>query len=170
MSITNTITGNLITLAQQGRYTEIAHGCNCFHTMGAGIAPQIAKAFPEAEEADNATHYGKRFKLGNLSVGIHKLVDQTFTLKIVNMYTQFDTKGRSEGNADIDYMALASAFRIANGHVKQKKEKGLYNTKQLMGIPMIGAGLAGGHWDAISTIIDLVTPDMDIELVMYKAT
>ena len=32
------IKGDLIKLAQKGKFDIIAHGCNCFCTMGAGIA------------------------------------------------------------------------------------------------------------------------------------
>jgi O-acetyl-ADP-ribose deacetylase (regulator of RNase III) len=39
------IDGDLIRLAKQGTFDVIAHGCNCFCTMGAGIAPQMADAF-----------------------------------------------------------------------------------------------------------------------------
>ena len=37
--------GDLIKLAKEGRFDVITHGCNCMCTMGAGIAPQMAKAF-----------------------------------------------------------------------------------------------------------------------------
>jgi O-acetyl-ADP-ribose deacetylase (regulator of RNase III) len=37
--------GDLITLAKSAKFDVIAHGCNCHSTMGAGIAPQMAKAF-----------------------------------------------------------------------------------------------------------------------------
>lgn len=30
----------------------IAHGCNCFHSFGAGIACQFLKRYPESFEAD----------------------------------------------------------------------------------------------------------------------
>ncbi len=166
--IISTIEGNLISLAQGGRYTEIAHGCNCFHTMGAGIAPQIARAFPDAEKADNESSYGDKLKLGRMSIGTAELEGFEHTLKILNLYTQFGTKGRIHGLPDIDYTAVARAFKLANAWTKEKKEKKLYSVQPLMGIPMIGAGLAGGHWEALSTIINLVTPDMDIELVVYK--
>ena len=39
------VDGDLIKLAKEGMFDVIAHGCNCHSTMGAGIAPQMAKAF-----------------------------------------------------------------------------------------------------------------------------
>lgn len=41
----NEIKGDLIALAKEGKFDVIAHGCNSFCTMGAGIAPLMAKAF-----------------------------------------------------------------------------------------------------------------------------
>jgi hypothetical protein len=40
--------------------------------------------------------------------------------------------------------------------------------KLRIGIPMIGAGLAGGDWDIIEKIINRVTRNMNITLVKYK--
>ncbi len=34
------ITGNLITLGLAGDFEVIIHGCNCFNTMGSGVAAQ----------------------------------------------------------------------------------------------------------------------------------
>ncbi len=178
MPIIDTIEGNLITLAQKGRYTEISHGANCFCVMGAGIAPQIAKAFPEAEEADNDTIRGDKSKLGDLTFADVMCHDQALT--VYNLYTQYGTRGRAEGIPDIDYSALRMAFMKVNADVaKLKGNQRRHNSSrssyydyagltQLLGIPQIGAGLAGGDWDIISKIINEVTPDVEIELVLYK--
>ena len=58
------VKGDLIELAQAGHFDVITHGCNFFNTMGAGIAPQIKKAFPDAWYADNRTTRGDIMKLG----------------------------------------------------------------------------------------------------------
>ena len=39
------ISGNLITLALEGHFDVIVHGCNCFGVMGAGIAAQMQTHF-----------------------------------------------------------------------------------------------------------------------------
>ena len=39
------IKGDLIKEAHKGRFDVIAHGTNCFCVQGAGIAPQMVKAF-----------------------------------------------------------------------------------------------------------------------------
>lgn len=37
------IKGDIVALFTEGK--NIAHGCNCFHTMKAGVAGQLTKAF-----------------------------------------------------------------------------------------------------------------------------
>ena len=44
------IDGDLVKEAEL--FDVIAHCCNCFCTMGAGIAPQIKNKFPDAYVAD----------------------------------------------------------------------------------------------------------------------
>ena len=44
--------GDLIQKARAGEFDVIVHGCNCFCTMGAGIAKTIKQVFPAAYLAD----------------------------------------------------------------------------------------------------------------------
>ena len=48
--------------------TVVLHGCNCFHTMGAGIALYLRRMIPEVAEVDAGTVYGDKNKLGTCSV------------------------------------------------------------------------------------------------------
>jgi len=57
--------GDLVRDADQ--FDVIAHGCNCFCVMGAGIAPQIKAKFPEAYAADCATTAGDVSKMGTIT-------------------------------------------------------------------------------------------------------
>lgn len=59
-----TISADLIQLAGNGQFDRIAHGCNCYCTMGAGIAKAVMEVFPSAFEADRATKREDRAKLG----------------------------------------------------------------------------------------------------------
>jgi len=59
------VKGNLIRDAHL--YDYIIHGCNCVNTMGAGIAYQVARFFPEAMQADMKTKRGDISKLGTYS-------------------------------------------------------------------------------------------------------
>lgn len=141
--------GNLITLAQNGEFDVIVHGCNCFCTMGAGIAKAIKSAYPEAYRADKATPRGDRSKLGTISFVTIK------SLTIVNAYTQYDWRGKKPL---ANYKAIKSVFK----KIKQK-----FPGKRI-GYPLIGAGLAGGDWNTISNIIDEELNGEDHTAVILK--
>jgi len=70
--------GDLIQIALAGRFDVIIHGCNCFCTMGAGIAKLIRDNFPEAYQADLETVVGNKEKLGTYFPGTHKKKWQYF--------------------------------------------------------------------------------------------
>ena len=95
------IKGDLIKLAIKGDFDVIIHGCNCFCTMGAGIAKSIKTAFPEAYKADLETLKGDKEKLGNFSAANIKRNGQEIT--IVNAYTQYHYGGPG---IKVDYNAI----------------------------------------------------------------
>lgn len=139
------VKGDLIKLALEGHFDVIVHGCNCKHTMGAGIAKTIAGVFPSAYTADKDTIYGDKDKLGTISYTLVKN-NEGKTVVVVNAYTQFDYDNRK---LQIDYDALELAF---------KQIKTLFHRYRI-GYPAIGAGLAGGDWSRISGIINRVFGD-----------
>lgn len=131
--------GDLIALAKEGRFDVIAHGCNCFCTMGAGVARSIAQAFPAAAEADAATVRGDRSKLGTTTTATVRL-ESGQPLDVVNCYTQYQY-GRNRMH--LDYVALEACLRYL-----AKRYNG-----QRIGLPRIGTGLAGGNWDFVEKIL-----------------
>ena len=142
------IRGDLIKLAKEGKFDLIAHGCNCFCNMGAGIAATIKKEFPWAYAADRTTPMGVKEKLGTCTSASKE------GLTIVNCYTQYDY-GRKGMNADYD--AIDSCMQwLARNH-KDKR----------IGLPKIGAGLAGGDWKEILGIIEDRLRDCDVTIVEY---
>ena len=143
------IDGDLVRDA--ANYEVIAHCCNCFCTMGAGIAPQIKHKFPEAYEADCKTTSGDEAKLGTITY------TENTTPIVVNLYGQFDYTGRRSGKMDLDYDALRSAL-------KAMREK---FTGKTFGLPMIGAGLAGGDWNVIEAIIEEEMRGEYVTIVRY---
>ena len=146
------VKGDLIKLALKGEFDVIIHGCNCFCAMGAGIAKTIKLKFPEAYTADLATAKGAKEKLGTFSSA--KVNTSYGDLIVVNAYTQFHWRGRG---VKVDYEALREAFR------KIKIEfSGLR-----IAYPAIGAGLAGGNWKTISTIIEEELVGEDHTFVEY---
>jgi len=139
-----TIEGDLVELAASNNFNVIVHGCNCFNTMGAGIAAQIAKRFPEAARVDKLTNFGDHNKLGSYSIAAVQ-GDYGDSLLIVNAYTQY---GYGRIAPAVDYDAIQKVFSTV-----------VYTLACLsdtirIGIPKIGAGLAGGDWGRINTIIE----------------
>lgn len=130
------VEGDLIQLALEGEFDLIVHGCNCYCTMGAGIAKGIKKHFPEAYEADKKTEKGARNKLGTITYA----AIESKKLIVVNAYTQYHWKGNGK---KVDYDAVRAAFKAIKKQFSGKK----------MAYPAIGAGLAGGDWAIIAQII-----------------
>lgn len=145
--------GDLIQKALDGEFDMIVHGCNCFCTMGAGIAKSIKASFPEAYKADRATPKGERKKLGTCSYAIIKKSNSE--LIVVNAYTQFDWRGRG---VKVNYEAIRKCMKWI------KKE----HSGKRIGFPKIGAGLAGGNWTLISSIINEELSEEDVTLVEYR--
>lgn len=134
----NVIDGDLIELAKKGYFDVILHGCNCFCTMGKGIALAIKNEFPDAYKADCATAVGDRAKLGSYSSA--EIVDERQSLTVVNAYTQFHFRGKG---TKADYEAIRSVMARVKADFAGKR----------IGYPLIGAGLAGGDWTVIESII-----------------
>ncbi len=121
-------TGNLITLAENGQFNIIVHGCNCFNTMGSGIAKEIRDRYPKAYDVDSTTGSGDRNKLGTYSFAA------TEKFLIVNAYTQFDYNRHGKQNDVFEY----TAFKLI-------LEKLAYlGGSNNFGFPYIGMGKAGG--------------------------
>lgn len=165
------IKGNLIKLAKEGHFDVIVHGCNCLHIMGAGIAAQIAKEFPEAFDADGKTEIGSREKLGSYSmaripskhvalISISEerglAIDPKY-LTVVNAYTQYGL-GSRYNECPTDYEAVRLVFRSIAKDFAGKK----------VGIPKIGCGLGGGDWSIVEQIINEECPELDITCVEYE--
>ena len=124
----------------------LIHGCNCFNVWGAGIARQMKLKYPEAYIVDIAAtnRFGLYGKLGRFSdaLGHDGKV-------ILNLYSQY-SYGRDRIHAD--YQAIRRGLEaihdfIATGDVER------FPTWPKVGMPRIGAGLAGGDWGIIEGII-----------------
>ena len=191
------VEGDLIKMAINGDFDVITMGCNCFCTMGAGIAPQMAKAFGcDKYPLEGELYRGNTNKLGQIDYDwFNTSLDSTILRKplyVINSYTQFHYgKNHLDGvSKPLDYEALTLCLRKIN-HVFKGKH---------IGLPAIGAGLAGGIWDygelkdaqrhfalnnldkktglmdlgplkyvvPIKTIIQKELKDMDVTVVIYK--
>lgn len=75
---------------------------------------------------------------------------------VVNMYTQY-YPGRED--PDVLYKSISNGFRRLHNSK-------LLDEKTRIGIPKIGAGIAGGNWVKIKALIEKAMPGRDITLVV----
>lgn len=166
------IKGDLIKLALEKNFDVIVHGCNCFCTMGAGIAPKMAQTFGcDKFWKENKKYSGNIDKLGTLDFEKRLVIDgvaypvvpvaypvlpgQTdYNLHVVNAYTQYNYGG----NKPLDYEALTLCLRKMNFIFKGKH----------IGLPQIGCGLAGGDWNIVKNIIEKEFIDCEVTIVIFK--
>jgi O-acetyl-ADP-ribose deacetylase (regulator of RNase III) len=151
-----TINGDLISLAKDGQFDVIAHGCNCMHVMAGGLAAQIRRHFPEAYTADLATPYGDPAKLGTCSFA--EVETSKGVLTVVNAYTQLRPSTGAPGVVDVDYDAVRGCMAWLKSASSGRR----------IGLPQIGAGLAGGDWVRIKGIIAEVLAGEDVTIVEFS--
>lgn len=144
------IKGDLVRDAERD-FDVIAHGCNCYCTMGAGIALAVKNRWPEAYAVDKASNFADKGKLGTYTGWSSE------NIIVLNMYTQWDY--RSTG-VRADYEAIRNCMKLMKQNFSEKK----------IGLPLIGAGLAGGDWNVISKIIEEELHGEDITVVIWEGT
>lgn len=129
--------------------TVVLHGCNCFHTMGAGIARYLKSKYPLILTIDKQTKYGDRKKLGTISIaGING------NLHIVNCYTQFDYRNSRSGKPPVDYKAIEKCLsNVAY----------LYDKWEIRS-PKIGCGLAGGDWSIVEPLFTKTLKNQNVRI------
>lgn len=165
----NYIEGDLIKLARSGAFDVIAHGCNCRSNMGAGIAPQMAKAFGcdkfEMERLGTTiTKLGnidyQQFILTKLTADDIKNGNFKPELTVVNAYTQYNY-GRNHTDGD------AIPFSYEAFTLCMKKMNKVFEGKHI-GLPYIGCGLAGADENLVLDIIKKELKDCNVTMVRYK--
>jgi O-acetyl-ADP-ribose deacetylase (regulator of RNase III) len=140
------IAGNIVKIFLAGG--NIAHGCNCFCTMGAGVAGQLAKAYPPIYAIDAESAYGDEVKLGTFTQATGKFGQICF-----NLYTQY------EPGPNLDYGALVNCMIELNEWGANKINS------PVIYMPRIGCGIAGGDWEKVSKLIGMFTPNLEIVIV-----
>ena len=150
------VLGDLLDKAENGEFDVIIQGCNCFNTMGGGLALTIRTRYPQAYEADCKTKRGDREKLGTytkaeVGMGLH-----SFT--VINAYTQYYF-GVTKENPDLfEYEAFKKILKQVRADFPDKK----------IGLPLIGCGLAGGNKEQILKIMSEELESVDYTLVEFS--
>jgi len=173
--------GDLIQLAKEGAFNVIAHGCNCFCKMRKGIAVEMDKVFQCSIFPFEAYSYkGDINKLGcidykrfciadphnngnklayemNASSVLHNMKVPYNTLTVVNCYTQYHW-----ANVNNSHPFDIVAFRLCMRKINTKF------TGNTIGLPKIGAGLAGGDWEEIKQVIKEELTNCDVVIVIKE--
>lgn len=148
------VKGNIIDMAFKGELSAIVHGCNCFNTMGAGLAAQIKKSCPAAFMAD--TQMVKNYPtdvrwrmLGEHSSALIPVGDGgTFT--VINAYTQYQPGSNFEYTALDRFLTSSALYGFGKSD--------LWASGGRIGFPLIGCGIGGGDWDVVKSMLEATEP------------
>lgn len=136
--------GNLLDLAEAGEFDIVVQGCNCFNTMGGGIAKEIRNRYREVAEVDWETEQGDYNKLGTWTEGYawyNQRGDDADNFIIINAYTQYNMSTSQD------------VFEYGAFELILKKLVRRYPGKNF-GFPYIGMGLARGDKTRILPMLE----------------
>lgn len=141
-------TGNILDFTEEA----IGHGCNCRQVMGAGVAKAIKQKFPELYKADLSFTYKPELRLGRASKA------HLSNGKVgYNLYTQLNYGS----GLQISYDAIRESLKYV---FEDMVQLGLSS----LALPRIGAGLGGGDWNKILSIIEKVSNEYNIDITIYS--
>ena len=155
--------GDVIKALQDSEIDVLAHGVNCQNSFGRGVAGQIAKEYPIAKVSYHNFFLERTYRVDPEYDGIEFLdkIDEVHVAGdkvILNCFTQqYCGYG---GKKYVSYDAIEACFKKALEYCKDENLK--------IGIPKIGAGLAGGSWNIIETIINEVFGEYPITVYKLK--
>lgn len=150
------VTGDMFKAIEENDLDAVVHGCNCFHTMGAGVARVLNQTFDDGPlQADmNGSEYGDKDKLGTFT---KFTTNKGFNFTVYNAYTQYSTRS-DENPVPVEWWAVRKALI---GIIEENNVAGKYTH---IGIPAIGCGLAGGKLaDLLRELIFLQEEYYDID-------
>lgn len=185
------IEGDLIKLALVGAFDVISHGCNCMHTMGAGIAVPMAKAFGcnnfPLERRTGVYRYGDEnddevtYDTGNYG-NINKLGQIDYQVVPISLKLGHRIGGYSLPKPDdiILVTVVNSYTQYSPGTplpgqlipldydaltLCMRKINYTFKGKRI-GLPgLIGCGLAGGNEDLVDKILRAELKDCNVTIV-----
>ena len=151
--------GDLLELADRGKFDIIVQGCNCQHTMGSGIARQLRDKWPEVYEADLAMGGAPEDRLGQYSLAT--VFGSLGKFLVVNAYTQLHYLPRGIDHFEYEHFrSILSTLLVKYGNYD-------------FGLPLIGCGLAGGDSKRILAILQAFSSEVSsrggsVTIVEYK--
>lgn len=146
------VKGNIIELFNNGEYEILIHGCNCFHTMGRGLALALRQRWPEVYEADQTSVCGDYDKLGKYTIAT--LSDSR---EVYNLYSQY-RYGRKD--VQISYAAIEEGLKSIAAQLKENDDE----DKRII-MPLIGATNGGADPIFIKQVILSIFGDLNVTVV-----
>lgn len=144
--------GDIIEALFEDEIDAMAHGVNCKGGFGSGIAGQLRETLPHTARDYRKKFLGSGWRLGD----VQEVVSYRFI--IYNCATQDDFGG--DGKKYVSYDAVYECMN---------KLHSICEVSMLtLGLPRIGAGLAGGSWDVIHEIIKDVFKDSKVKVIIYE--
>lgn len=173
-----TRTGNIINLMLNAEYDVAIQGCNTQSLQRSGLARQMVETFKTDStiyfEMESKVNTDRWFKFTENKLGCIDYADfyvngeravfvndltrgrrKEPVVTIVNCYSQAYPGRVFTGDVPLDYEALALCLRKIN-HIFEDKT---------VAVPEIGAGLARGDWNRISSIIEATLTDVDFTII-----
>ena len=143
----------------------IIHCCNDVGGWGAGFVIALSKRWEEPEKqyrdwAHNREGTGKPFELGQVQIVIVET-----SIIVANMIGQRDTRW-CDGVPPIRYEAIDECLSRVYNNIERNKK---LNPKHPYSIhcPRFGAGLAGGNWKEIESLIEKNILAKNIPVTVY---
>lgn len=135
----------------------IAHGTNSLGVMGSGFAKQVKELYPNVYKEYSKAFVDNKLELGYIQI-IPAIDSENREFYIANCVTQ---KGYGLTIQHVNYDAVRECMSGLNAHMKwaTKLRAGFWTH---IAMPKIGAGLGGGDWNIIETIINEEIPDFKI--------
>jgi len=180
------IDGDLIELALGGQFDVIAHGCNCFCIMGAGIAKAMDNKFfcnsSSIYPSEDKCFEGDYNKLGtiegvdwiivNREDKVAKFLNKMLIIENFKEGGSYYNLGyrnpkvlsvvncytQDEPGKNADYDAINMCLKKLNNNYKGKR----------IGIPAIGCGIGGGDIGILRRMIATEMHDCEATLVIYN--
>jgi O-acetyl-ADP-ribose deacetylase (regulator of RNase III) len=136
----------------------IAHVCNNIGAWGAGFVVPLGRNYPQARDA--------YLMMTERTLGEVLFAPDKGQVIVANMIAQDGVGPKFEGDKMIPPIRY-SALKTCMEHVRDMaKELGKTKTVRIA-CPMFGAGLAGGDWDTIATMIGLLWSEQGISVSIY---
>ncbi len=135
----------------EAKVDAIGHGCNCVGAMGAGIALQFRKHWPEMYWIYNDLCKKKIFKLG----GAMYWQDPRSGTWIYNLATQ------EFPGANAELSAIEKSLRVMLSHAQA-------NDIMTIGLPRIGSGIGGLEWGDVRDVIKQQADKSPVTITVYS--